>query len=74
MKCIDFNIGDMIVSQRGTVAIIHDMTKNMNGNNAIYLLRTKRENALDSIPYAIVDVHLTADIENGIYDYYPIKE
>lgn len=64
----------MLVSQEGIIAVVHHINKNMNGNNAIFLLRTKKPNVIDNIPYAIVDVKLTAEIENGVYDYYPIRE
>jgi hypothetical protein len=74
LKTFDFQIGDLLVSEQGTVALVHHITKNMNGNNAIYLMVTKRENVpLDTLPYAIVDVKLTVDIDAGRYKYYPIK-
>ena len=74
MKALDFQIGDLLVSEQGTVALIHHITLNMNGNRAIYLMVTKRDNVpLDSLPYAIVDVKLTEDINASRYKYYPAK-
>ena len=46
----------------------------MNGNRAIYLMVTKRDNVpLDSLPYAIVDVKLTEDINASRYKYCPAQ-
>jgi hypothetical protein len=45
----------------------------MNGNHAIYLMVTKRADNLDILPYAIVDIKLTADIDAGRYKYYPAQ-
>jgi hypothetical protein len=73
LKAYDFHIGDLLVSEQGTVALIHHITMNMNGNNAIYLMVTKRTDNLDVLPYAIVDVKLTADIDAERYKYYPAK-
>jgi len=73
LKAYDFRIGDLLVSEQGTVALVHHITTNMNGNNAIYLMATKREDNLDVLPYAIVDIKLTVDIDAGRYKYYPAQ-
>ena len=73
MKTFDFQIGDLLVSEQGTVALVHHITLNMNGNHAIYLMVTKRADNLDVLPYAIVDIKLTADIDAGRYKYYPAQ-
>jgi hypothetical protein len=73
LKALDFKIGDLLVSEQGTVALVHHITTNLNGNNAVYLMVTKRSDNLDALPYAIVDVKLTGDINAGRYKYYPIQ-
>lgn len=72
MKCIEFSIGDLLVTEYGTIAVVHDIIENMNGNKAIFLLHTKREDIVVTTPYAAIDIHLTEDIEKGIFQYYPV--
>ena len=74
MKCYDFKIGDLLVSEYDTVALVHFISRNLNGNNAIYLMQTKKSYTVDYIPYAVVDVKLSEDIDAGIYTYYPVIE
>lgn len=69
-----FRIGDLLVSEQGTVAVIHYIGKNMNGNKAIYLMTSKKVEVPDVLPYAIIDVKLTEDIKAGRYKYYPVKK
>ena len=69
-----FRIGDLLVSEQGTVAVIHYISTNMNGNKAIYLMVSKKQEVPDILPYAIVDVKLADDIRAGRYKYYPIKK
>jgi hypothetical protein len=72
LRTYEFSIGDLLVSEQGTVALVHHIAKNMNGNCAIFLMITKRTDNLDILPYAIVDEKLTTDIKAGRYNYYPI--
>ena len=67
-----FRIGDLIVSEQGTIAVIHYIGKNMNGNKAIYLMVSKKQEVPDVLPYAIIDVKLSEDIKACRYRYYPI--
>jgi hypothetical protein len=67
-----FKIGDLIVSEQGTVAVIHYIGKNLNGNKAIYLMVSKKQEVPDILPYAIVDVKLAEDIKAGRYKYYSV--
>jgi hypothetical protein len=69
-----FKIGDLLVSEQGTVAVIHYISTNMNGNKAIYLMVSKKQEVPDILPYAIVDVKLADDIRAGRYKYYPVKK
>lgn len=67
-----FKIGDLLVSEQGTVAVIHYISTNMNGNKAIYLMVSKKQEVPDVLPYAIVDVKLSEDIKAGRYRYFPV--
>lgn len=69
-----FKIGDLLVSEQGTVAVIHYISTNMNGNKAIYLMVSKKQEVPDVLPYAIVDVKLSEDIKAGRYKYYPVTK
>jgi hypothetical protein len=69
-----FKIGDLLVTEQGTVAVIHYISTNMNGNKAIYLMVSKKQEVPDILPYAIVDVKLADDIRAGRYKYYPVKK
>lgn len=67
-----FKIGDLLVSEQGTVAVIHYISTNMNGNKAIYLMVSKKQEVPDILPYAIVDIKLSEDIKAGRYRYFPV--
>jgi len=69
-----FKIGDLLVTEQGTVAVIHYISTNMNGNKAIYLMVSKKQEVPDILPYAIVDVKLADDIIAGRYRYYPVRK
>lgn len=72
MKTYKFTIGDLIVSEQGTVALVHHITENMNGNKAIFLMLSKKQDTQDNMPYAVVDYILEADIKSGRYKYFPV--
>lgn len=72
MKIHQFTVGDLIVSEQGTVALVHHINENMNGNKAIFLMISKRKDISDAIPYAVVDYILEGDIKSGRYKYFPV--
>jgi len=67
-----FKIGDLLVSDQGTIAVIHYITTYMYGDKAIYLMVSKKQEVPDMLPYAIIDVKLTEDIKAGKYKYFPV--
>lgn len=72
MEKFRFKIGDLLVSREGTIAYVHHIAVNMNGNEAIFLKILKKAETIEYMPYAIVDYKLGDDINAGKYRYYPI--
>lgn len=71
MKAFDFKVGDLLISHKGSIAVIQDFSVNMNGKKAFYLLFSKK-NIGESLASAYVDYVLEMEIIAGKFEYYPI--
>lgn len=72
MATHSFNVGDLLVSEQGTIAVVFRMTLIARGA-VLFLMVTEKEDILDVLPHLILDTKLSEDIVSGRYKYYAVK-
>lgn len=73
MATHSFNVGDLLVSEQGTIAVVFRMTLIARGA-VLFLMVTEKEDILDVLPHLILDTKLSEDIVSGRYKYYAVKQ